>query len=71
MSLSPLIALGLAALLGWQAGPRTSTVAWVLLPALTVWNLWLLVSYELLITRHDVYPTLLQSVQHAVAFGPL
>ena len=82
MSLSPLIALGLAALLGRQADrlagprwigdpPRTSAVAWVLLPVLTVWNIWLLVSYELLIIRHDVYPTLLQTVQHAVGLGPL
>ena len=71
VSLSPLIALGLAALLGRHAGPRTNAIAWVLLPVLTVWNIWLLVSYELLIIRHDVYPTLLQTVQHAVGLGPL
>ena len=71
VSLSPLIALGLAALLGRHAGPRTNAIAWVLLPVFTVWNIWLLVSYELLIIRHDVYPTLLQTVQHAVGLGPL
>jgi len=69
VSATPLVALGLAAMLGRTVGPRARRVAWVILPALTVWNLWLLASYELLVVRHGLYPTLLQVVRHAVGLG--
>jgi len=65
VSVTPLLALGLATLLGDMAGPRAKAVAWILLPALTIWNLCVLLSYELLVIRHGIYPTLLQVVRHA------
>ena len=41
----------------------------ILLPALCVWNLWLLTSYELLTIVHGVYPTLREATRHAVGLG--
>lgn len=66
VSATPLIALGLAALLAPSMESRARRAAWLLLPALTVWNLCLLVSYELLVIRHGVYPTLREAVRHVV-----
>jgi len=69
VSATPLVALGLAALLGPQAGPRARSLSWILVPALTIWNLGLLLSYELLVIRHGIYPTLLQTVRYALGLG--
>lgn len=69
VSATPLVALGLAALLSHLVGTRPRAIAWVALPALTIWNLWLLVSYELLVIRHGLYPTLVQAARYAVGFG--
>ena len=69
VSVTPLLALGLTAFLGGLAGPVARVVAWRVFPLLTVWNLWVLASYELLIIRHGVYPTLLETVRHAAGLG--
>lgn len=69
VSATPLLALGLAAFLGPLVSSRSRAMAWVLLPALTTWNLWLLLCYERLIIRHGIYPTLLQAVRYAVGLG--
>lgn len=70
VSVTPLVALGLAAWLSRSVGSRARALAWVAFPALTVWNLWLLASYECLVVRHRFYPTLAQAVRHAVGLGP-
>jgi hypothetical protein len=69
VSTTPLLTLGLSAFLGATVGRRVRTAAWVLLPALAVWNLCVLISYELLIARHGIYPTLQQAVQYALGGG--
>jgi len=69
VSATPLIALGLGTLLDRAMMARTRAVAWVALPVLTVWALWLLLSYELLIIRHGLYPTLLETIRYAVGLG--
>ncbi len=67
VSVTPLIALGLAYLLA-NGGRRMRTAAWTVLPILTVWNVWLMISYELLI-HHGLYPTLLQAARHALGLS--
>jgi hypothetical protein len=69
VSTTPLLALGLAALLDDMTSPRLRAAAWILLPALTILNLCLLLSYELMVTRHGVYPTLAQAVKYMVGLG--
>jgi hypothetical protein len=69
VSVTPLLALGLAVWLGNIVGPRVRAAAWIGLSVLTAWNLCVLLSYELLIIRHGVYPTLLQVVRHAAGLG--
>ena len=69
VSVTPLLTLGLAAFIGPTVGRRLRSAAWVLFPALAAWNLCVLVSYELLIVRHGIYPTLLQAVRHAFGGG--
>lgn len=69
VSATPLVALGLATLVGRLAGTRPRAFAWAALPTLTIWNLWLLVSYELLVIRHGLYPTLVQAARYAAGLG--
>ncbi len=67
VSTAPLLTLGLGALL---AAPQWRLSSWKLvLPALAVWNVWLLTSYELLTIVHDVYPTLTEATGYAVGMG--
>ena len=69
VSVTPLLALGLATLFSPAAGQRLRTTAWVLLPALGAWNLCVMFAYELLTLRHGIYPTLLQTVRYALGGG--
>lgn len=69
VSLTPFIAIGLAALMSRAPSGRRRTVLWGSLAVLTAWNLWLLVAYEMLVVRHGVYPTLLQAARYAVGLG--
>lgn len=63
LSALPLLALGLGTIV------KARRAAAVLLALLTAWNLLLLLSYELLILRHDTYPTLAQTVRHLLGLG--
>ena len=68
VSTAPLLTLGLAAILALPV--RRVSPRWKLaLPALMVWNLWLLASYESLTTFHGVYPTLHEAARYAVGLG--
>ena len=68
VSTAPLLTLGLAAILVLPVR-RVSSRWKLVLPALMVWNLWLLVSYESLTTFHGVYPTLHEAARYAVGLG--
>ncbi len=69
VSLTPFIALGLAALLARACDAKRERLVWSAFAALTVWNLWLLLSYEMLVIRHGVYPTLAQTVRYGIGLG--
>ena len=68
VSIAPVLTLGVAGLLAMPV--RQSLRGWkIVLPALCVWNLWLLTSYELLTIVHGVYPTLREATRHAVGLA--
>ena len=68
ISTTPLLTLGLAALP--TLTPPQHRRGWVVLVSiLTLWSLWLLLSYELLIIIHGVYPTLIEASAYAVGLG--
>jgi hypothetical protein len=69
VSATPLLAIGLGALLGPAVGSRTRTIASVLFPTLMLWNVWILMSYELLVLRHGIHPSLLQTVRYGIGLG--
>lgn len=69
VSLTPLIAIGLATLVSEARAGQRRMVLWGVSAALTAWNLWLLFAYEMLVVRHGVYPTLLQAARYAVGLG--
>ncbi|MBI4522017.1 MAG: hypothetical protein HY701_14365 [Gemmatimonadetes bacterium] len=69
VSATPLLALGLGALLHASAARPWRRLVAVLLGGLTIWNVCLLVSYELLVHRQGIYPTLLQTIRHALGLG--
>ena len=68
VSTAPVLTLGLAGLMALPVS-RSWRRLKLVPPALVVWNLWLLASYELLIIVHDVYPTLREASAYAVGFG--
>lgn len=69
VSVTPLLAVGLATLLGHTPGARVRSAAWVGLPLLAFANLCLLLAYELMVIRHDYYPALWQVVRYAAGLG--
>ncbi len=68
VSIAPVLTLGLAAILALPDRRVSSRWKWAM-PALMVWNLWLLASYESLTTFHGVYPTLREAARYAVGLG--
>lgn len=68
VSAAPVLTLGVGALLALPVG--RSSASWKLvLPALMLWNLWLLTSYERLTVFHGVYPTLREAARYAIGLG--
>lgn len=68
VSAAPVLTLGVGAILALPVG-RSSPSWKLVLPALMLWNLWLLASYERLTVFHGVYPTLREAARYAVGFG--
>lgn len=85
LSLTPLLAVGIAALgsspgaargPGFRSDPgiglRSSaarTAFWIVAGLLVVWELWLLLCYELMVVMEGTYPTLSQLVRYALGGG--
>ncbi len=68
VSAAPVLTLGVGAILALPVG-RSSPRWKLVLPALMLWNLWLLTSYERLTVFHGVYPTLREAARYAVGLG--
>jgi hypothetical protein len=75
VSFAPFLAMGLAAIVS-GAGAHSKEPAELRLRgpaylalALTAWQLVVLLSYELLVIRHGHYPTLAETVRHALGGG--
>jgi hypothetical protein len=71
VSATPVLIVGLAALMAGQFVPRSLRWAvWPLAVLLALANLWLIAAYELLVVVHGVYPSLAEALRYAVGAWP-